>query len=277
MEDPIVTGNLNVAVSCRNDIDLLFAAEYGHLDIVKYGYFLGFNTNRMFEDACEKEYCDIVDFLLAQGVNPEPHLLSIACKNGNCYIFNALVQRIENVGNQFDSSMSKACKNGRKDFVLQLYNYGYDVNKLDNKGYNGLHYACQNRDLEMVQLLLDLGADNQTSDCGVLPIHFACVDKFYGRDNRTFRYRALPIHFACVDKIYKGDFLGEPTAIQESPEVVRDRIEIIKLLLPSCIKTSIGNKIGKQQLGRKLLEKLSKTTGNESIKEFILSFEYLED
>lgn len=243
MENPLETGNLIDVVSRRNDIDLLFAAEHGHLDMVKYSYFLGIDTDRMFEDACIKEYCDIVDFLLEQGVEPESHLITIACENGNGHIFNALIQRVANINHsKFDSSMSEACKRGRKDFVLQLYNYGYNVSK---PGFSGLHYACQNRNLEMVQLLLDLGANAK----------------------QTTHYGLLPLHLACKDNTRRGYYFQTP--IQESPEVVRDRIEIIKLLLPSYIETSNGNTVDKKEL----CQNLSKLTKTESIKEFLLTFE----
>lgn len=59
-------------------------------------------------------------------------------------------------------------------WLRTLAEQGFDVNTVDHKGQTGLHQAAQNSHLELVELLLSLGADpNRCRPSGMTVLHDA--------------------------------------------------------------------------------------------------------
>ena len=52
-----------------------------------------------------------------------------------------------------------ACQNGHLDIVRLLVELGAGVNYANRNGYTPCYIACENGHLEIIQLLVELGAD----------------------------------------------------------------------------------------------------------------------
>jgi ankyrin repeat protein len=65
----------------------------------------------------------------------------------------------------------------------------------NSQGWNALHYAAAARNMELVQQLLDVGAD------------FAAADKQYG---------LTPLHLACMGRVKSSEQLGELEKARQS-------------------------------------------------------------
>jgi len=64
-----------------------------------------------------------------------------------------------------------ACENGNSYIVDLLINYGANVNVSDNEGFTPLHFACKNGNLEIVKSLVDDGANvNAKSNNRLVPL-----------------------------------------------------------------------------------------------------------
>src|SRR3984957_17121012 len=75
-----------------------------------------------------------------------------------------------------DVRLADAAQQGDRAAVRDLLNQKEDVNKAQGDGMTALHWAASNDDLEMVQLLLNAGANvqAQTRLGAVTPLFMAC-------------------------------------------------------------------------------------------------------
>lgn len=65
--------------------------------------------------------------------------------------------------------------NGNLEACHQMLLRGFSVNEVDSAGFLPLHYACTNGHLEVVQLLLEFGADCSSSIIGSNPVETAAA------------------------------------------------------------------------------------------------------
>lgn len=67
-----------------------------------------------------------------------------------------------------------ACSVGKMFMVKDAINNGSDLNETDEDGITALHAAARDGNIEIVQFLIDLGADKKLPDNkGMLPFDFA--------------------------------------------------------------------------------------------------------
>lgn len=76
---------------------------------------------------------------------------------------------------QKDILFIKACQDGQKGVVASfLKSGGIHVNRKDDDGLTALHYACRKGSKDIVKLLIENGAEvNSTSNIGSTPLHMA--------------------------------------------------------------------------------------------------------
>ena len=102
-----------------------------------------------------------------------------ASNGGNCYeikrIFACFEVDVNFLwGNEQDTPLHRASMNGDKDVVQLLLDQGADPNKADEEGETPLHWATKKGHKDVVQLLLDQGAvHNIASHYGRTPLHQA--------------------------------------------------------------------------------------------------------
>ena len=71
---------------------------------------------------------------------------------------------INNVMDIFRGPLHHAAENGHKDVVEFLLDRGAELNQCNNRGLTPLHFAAKNGHIDVVQLLLDRGADPDSTD-----------------------------------------------------------------------------------------------------------------
>lgn len=125
--------------------------------------------NNMLHNACKNGYFETANYLLKQ------KLFDINQKNKNEK--TALQLAFENCGYKADTKNYKEQdrKNNISDFLDEYEYYKIikmlgkkvkDINKYQYKGYNLLHYACENGHLDLVKILVNNSRDNLNSnDC----------------------------------------------------------------------------------------------------------------
>jgi ankyrin repeat protein len=111
-----------------------------------------------------------VKALLDAGAKPEPDDLSQACIQGDIETVTLLLS----AGISPDEGLTSSAQNRNLDVVRLLLSKGAAVNKKDQNGITALHVAALQGGPEIVQLLLDKGADpNVTNDKNETPLHKA--------------------------------------------------------------------------------------------------------
>lgn len=152
-----------------------------------------------------------------------------------------------------ESPLTLAAQEGHEAVVQALVQHGADVNRLDKKGRGALHLATQLNDLETVDILLKHKANPRRYDDynGTTPLHIACergysqiVEKLLdsGADSneneRTFPpiiYAVLYKHPECVKVLLNH---GAKTNVTDARgntalhiAVTNKDVEIVKMLL----------------------------------------------
>ena len=85
-----------------------------------------------------------------------------ACSSGNTA---AVLRNIRNLqSNGFGTLLHTACLKRHVDVVRLLISAGASVDALDEEGLRPIHRACQSGSLEIVEALLELGADEKDID-----------------------------------------------------------------------------------------------------------------
>ena len=115
--------------------------------------------------------------------------------------------------------IANAAYRGDKEMVQVLLDHGADVEKTGINGVTALHCAAEYGSLELVKLLLDGGAElnRKTLISGLTPLHHACMHVFHS------------------EKL--GISLGG-----------KDHLEVIKLLLDRGANPTLKDKFGKTPL-----------------------------
>jgi ankyrin repeat protein len=114
--------------------------------------------------ACTKGYLPIVELLLRFGANPnQPSVdnekpLFTACIRNEINIIKLLIQYGADL-KQCPNLLHIASWKGRIDIILFLINNGFDVNRMNKKGYTPLYGAFISKNVDAMQLLLLHGAN----------------------------------------------------------------------------------------------------------------------
>ena len=162
--------------------------EYG-LDTVKYWYYKGVNLEHCLRMAIECARCDIIDWLLPRLLPylsfDRCKLMTLTCEWGDVNLFNTMLK----YGVPINSKcIFKACYNGNVEILLQLYLHGADIHACGKNGWNALHYACDNAQFEVVELLLDWGVQQVPNKYGNYPLSFACSYGYVKIIELLFKY-----------------------------------------------------------------------------------------
>jgi len=115
-----------------------------------------------------------------------------------------------------------ACEAGQTDKVLSLINQ-VDKNEIDQDGYNGLHLAADNGQLDVVNILLEAGADiNRVVYDGALSALHLALSK------RNFDVARKLIEAGCdINLVSQIGVSG--TALHYA--IIKDNLDMVKLLL----------------------------------------------
>ncbi|KAK7479923.1 hypothetical protein BaRGS_00028831 [Batillaria attramentaria] len=113
---------------------------------------------------------------------PRPHPLHFASKGGHLEVVKILVERQANVNAKAkDTSVAFgvtplhwACQHGRANVADFLLRHGARMDILDQRNRSVLHAASEGGDVQLIRMLLSLGADVSARDIdGLRPIHLA--------------------------------------------------------------------------------------------------------
>lgn len=140
------------------------ATIYGHLNIVKYlaneCYSPLYNSIYY---AVENGWMDIVDYLI-KGINLKTNdfnPLRIACIKKNIDMVDKILQKNVDLSwirkKGYDSYIMTAVLNNSLDIIKRLVCYGDDFNYQNNNDKTALYYAYQNKYIDIVDFLIDLG------------------------------------------------------------------------------------------------------------------------
>jgi ankyrin repeat protein len=123
--------------------------------------------------ACYNGHADVVKTLL-QCVTP--HTVNIQCGRYNDSALHTVIWHGHNLG---ENRLHTACHNNDIQAVKTLvYTNDNDVNGQDNGGYTPLHYACNYGNVDIVESLLSVFANiNSTDDNKQTPVELA---KYHG-------------------------------------------------------------------------------------------------
>ena len=153
-----VQAGMNVNAAMREDDDtstpLSFAAQSGHLEVVKYLVGQGANVNAeddAFHSAARFGHLEVVKYLVGQGANV-------------------------NAASWWGTPLFRAAAGGRLEVVKYLVGQGANVNAATNQGYTPLHQAAAQLELELVQYLVGQGANvNAATNGGETPLLHAVI------------------------------------------------------------------------------------------------------
>ncbi|KAJ1535552.1 hypothetical protein HK096_002381 [Nowakowskiella sp. JEL0078] len=96
--------------------------------------------------------------------------LSLAALDGNIEIMEYLLKNGADVNGSYSRPIIQAAVGGHKEAINLLYEFKADVNATDLEGNTALHKCNDNNKEEIVQLLIDLGANvNAISKSGIPP------------------------------------------------------------------------------------------------------------
>lgn len=150
-------------------------------------FFAYINLNvltEVFESALKINAVSVIDLLLKCGLDTELHakrestFLYKAAAAGNIEIvrlllkYGANIRAVDELGN---TCLHAAVSSGNSEVVMQLINGGAPINAMSNYGTKtALYLAVFEAKIELVALLLDLGADTDISDNRAnTPLHIA--------------------------------------------------------------------------------------------------------
>lgn len=159
---------------------------YANMKTIEYFYYLGYDMSHALQAACDRDHCDVVDWLISRGIMKK-HLLFYPCRNKNIQMFNTLLDQYVERNMDLNESnvpfaknaLHAACMSGQIYMAMQLYNYGADLHILGEAGGNCLHYAVISGNKELVTILLDLGVQFVSDNYGTTPLHRACESDKY--------------------------------------------------------------------------------------------------
>lgn len=106
--------------------------------------------------------------------------LAICCEMNNYntlyFLLGQKYINVNSVDNEIASALHIACKKGHFKIVKVLIDYGASLNEKDIGGFTPLHEGVVNNNYEICQYLLSHGADPLIKDCdyGLYPFHYAC-------------------------------------------------------------------------------------------------------
>nr|XP_042905260.1 uncharacterized protein LOC107454385 [Parasteatoda tepidariorum] len=174
--------------------EAMFIIKHGTLDEFERLLEEGLDTNAIIvENRCSKMIhvasyfgrCDIIELLITKGVcvsetdkqGRKP--LHYAAEKGHLEIVKILIRNGANASAGGGGIGSKYChfasRFGRRNILEFFFSEGGDANETDEIGWTLLHYAAVNNDVDIVEYLVDNGANIHAEQfaTGMKPMHIA--------------------------------------------------------------------------------------------------------
>jgi len=134
--------------------------------------------------------------------------------------------------NQGNSPLHQALKADAREAVLLLLDYAYiDVNCIDQQGNTPLLLAVWKEDYQLIEMILDLGADPSISNKVGLNVLYTAVDR---EDMKLVGLLLSKARVYLNQQDSKGNTLLHWAVVKHSPEIVSE-------LLLNRVDTSIAN------------------------------------
>ena len=173
---------------------LIFAAYNGHTDAVRYLVGLpevdlspqGRGNYTALHDAVEQKHADVVEVLICAGADIETKNvegrspLLLASVSGELTTVQMLVEAgadVRATDTEGYTCLIFAAYDGHTDTVRYLVSLPeVDLNHQDNRNFTALHDAVEEKHADVVEVLIDAGADIETKNVdGRSPLHLASV------------------------------------------------------------------------------------------------------
>ena len=180
------------AIERNGQTCFFLAVGHGHTDIVRYLVGLpevdlrdqGSKNYLALHLAVQKKHADVVKILIDAGADIEgKHSgcspLQSACDSGVLANVKLLVEAgadVRAIHSEGTTCLMRASHDGQTDIVRYLASLpAVDLNRHGLDNYTSLHFAVKEKHADVVQVLIDAGADIQAKDCdGRSPLHVAC-------------------------------------------------------------------------------------------------------
>jgi ankyrin repeat protein len=261
---------------------LIYAAECGYLNIVEYFVESGENIHALSEqaliEACIGQHLDIIRYLLDHGADPtagDHRVISAVCSYDYIAVFKYFIEIGVDIdrNNALDQAVSDgsikiskylvedldvyvdgdklfvyACRCGKKDMVQYFAPYINNPDALNN----GLCSAIRWKDMEVIQYLIDLGADIRYDDDLALRDasrygHLSVLDFLIERGadiranyNQALRHAAIYGPLRTIKHLIKR---GADASCALEMAAARGRIEVIRYLAEIGAMKNIRNAI----------------------------------
>ena len=180
------------ATDTRRTTCLRFAAYHGHTDIVRYLVSLpevdlnhqGRDNYTALHCAVSRKHADVIQVLIDAGADIETKeghsALLVASRSGELTTVKILVGAgadVRATDANGATCLILAAHYGHTDTVRYLVDLPeVDLNHQDSWRNTALHFAVHEKDADMVQMLIDAGADIETrNDAGQSPAHMASL------------------------------------------------------------------------------------------------------
>ena len=222
----LVDNNFSISQVPDETLLLYIACENGYFDIaqslLKKGLNIDFHWDGKYTalmEACSRNNSKVALFLIEKGANFNTVInnmtaLKLAISRKNEKLVNAIMQ--QDVLKLIGDELCFACKDSSLSIVKVLFDCGeFDINQTHWHGQiSAINIATGAKNLEIIQFLLENGADLKTKDLkGLTPLHVACSlgffeavelfvqhgADFFARDNKG----STPFHYACRHKSLK--------------------------------------------------------------------------
>jgi ankyrin repeat protein len=190
---------------------LFRAINNNHTDAVRLLLRCGADPNKSPPHRIRRE--SIVELLLEYGYIHHTPIINMVTEFGYIRVLNMLIERGDDV-NYLDfngcSPLSNAVRNNDTTMVRLLLKHGGNkhINHIPKYGQSNMVISAQNRNIEIVQLLLDNGADPDSTKCsfatalyisaehGDIDIINLLINRGANIDRKTIRGNTA-LHAAC--------------------------------------------------------------------------------
>lgn len=140
-----------------NDLNKLYDACSNKYYISLFKISANIDLNVCLYYACEFGDNYIINILINKGANNWNYALLGACKGNHIDIAENMINK---GANNIVDTFINTCIYGKLEVIKYLINYYFEyINNLDTLN-NGLYYACGNGNIELVHLLINLGAND---------------------------------------------------------------------------------------------------------------------
>jgi len=196
--------------------------------------------------ACEKGRESIVKLLLSN--NADPHVpaklirssknlsspLQVAVQSGNAMIVDMLLEKGAEMNPPGEPLLHIACSDAERknedgetrsvermiSIIRLLLQQGLNVNAVSDRGDTALYHACKSEQLEVVQILLEAGADVNLTAKKLYPLYAACERGHAQIVDLLLRHGADPnassVSSERYDSLIYYILLGMPTRVASS-------------------------------------------------------------